>query len=249
MKNPTRVNAKNSNKKVTYKSIYLNQLPYFAVKWGKLTNAIAATEIGCSERTISEWRKKYPAFNQSMSDPLGSALGKNYERVIGNMIHGRKVTERDEAGNVVKEITHSPTHQDLMLPKQMGYMITDRYAKNEMQTDLKNQRKIMQPWALKYEKSEINLSQLLTKYYNLAIEPPSHLVKEHAVALATGNLEIIDDEDCYDQVHAASVLAAKQQRQYERECQIADSAKKESQAEIEQLKFEIEQLKSLQAKP
>jgi len=248
MKNPQRVKAKDSKKNTTYKSIYLNQLPYFAVKWGKLTNAIAATEIGCSERTIINWRKKYPEFNQAISDPLGSALGKNYERVIGNMLHGRKVTERDEAGNVVKEITHSPTHQDLMLPKNMGYMITDRYAKNEMQTDLKNQRKIMQDWVLKYEKSEINLSQLLTKYYNLAIEPPMHLVKEHSSALAKENLEIIDDDDCYDQVHAASVLAAKQQRQYEKERQIAESAKKESESEIEKLRREIEQLKSLQAK-
>ena len=196
-----------------YKTDYLVTLPYIAVKYGKLTNAIAAKELKVSERTIIRWRKGHDEFNNAMADPLGSDLGKNYERVIGNMLHGRTVTERDQEGNITKEITHSPTHQDLMLPKQMGYMITDRYAKNQAQEDLKKERKAMRHWVDKYNNSEINLSQLLTEYYNAAIEPPQHLVKEHANALATGTLEIVAEEDTYDQAHAARILAAKQKRE------------------------------------
>ena len=124
-----------------YKTDYLVTLPYIAVKYGKLTNAIAAKELKVSERTIIRWRKGHDEFNNAMADPLGSDLGKNYEQVIGNMLHGRTVTERDQEGNITKEITHSPTHQDLMLPKQMGYMITDRYAKNQVQEELKKERK------------------------------------------------------------------------------------------------------------
>ena len=233
-RNPQRVKAKNSNRNTSYKTEYLIRLPYYAVKWGKLTNAIAATEIGCSERSICEWRKRYPEFNDVMSDPLGSELGKNYERVIGNMLHGRTVTERDQEGNITKEITHSPTHQDLMLPKQMGYMITDRYAKTQAQEEIKKERKAMRHWIDKYNNSEINLSQLLTEYYNAAIEPPMHLVKEHANALATGTLEIVAEENTYDQAHAARILAAKQAREEARIQRAIEEGIKGRLAELEQ---------------
>ena len=217
-----------------YKTDYLVTLPYIAVKYGKLTNAIAAKELKVSERTIIRWRKGHDEFNNAMADPLGSDLGKNYERVIGNMLHGRTVTERDQEGNITKEITHSPTHQDLMLPKQMGYMITDRYAKNQAQEDLKKERKAMRHWIDKYNNSEINLSQLLTEYYNAAIEPPQHLVKEHANALATGTLEIVAEEDTYDQAHAARILAAKQEREEARIQRAIEEGITKRLAEIEQ---------------
>jgi hypothetical protein len=217
-----------------YKTDYLVTLPYIAVKYGKLTNAIAAKELKVSERTIIRWRKGHDEFNNAMADPLGSDLGKNYERVIGNMLHGRTVTERDQEGNITKEITHSPTHQDLMLPKQMGYMITDRYAKNQAQEELKKERKAMRHWVDKYNNSEINLSQLLTEYYNAAIEPPQHLVKEHANALATGTLEIVAEEDTYDQAHAAKILAAKQAREDARRMRAIEEGIKEKMAELEQ---------------
>jgi len=217
-----------------YKTDYLVTLPYIAVKYGKLTNAIAAKELKVSERTIIRWRKGHDEFNNAMADPLGSDLGKNYERVIGNMLHGRTVTERDQEGNITKEITHSPTHQDLMLPKQMGYMITDRYAKNQAQEDLKKERKAMRHWVDKYNNSEINLSQLLTEYYNAAIEPPQHLVKEHANALATGTLEIVAEEDTYDQAHAARILAAKKEREEARIQRAIEEGITKRLAEIEQ---------------
>jgi hypothetical protein len=217
-----------------YKTDYLVTLPYIAVKYGKLTNAIAAKELKVSERTIIRWRKGHDEFNNAMADPLGSDLGKNYERVIGNMLHGRTVTERDHEGNITKEITHSPTHQDLMLPKQMGYMITDRYAKNQVQEELKKERKAMRHWIDKYNNSEINLSQLLTEYYNAAIEPPQHLVKEHANALATGTLEIVAEEDTYDQAHAAKILAAKREREEARIQRAIEEGIKEKLAELEQ---------------
>lgn len=215
-----------------YKTDYLVTLPYIAVKYGKLTNAIAAKELKVSERTIIRWRKGHDEFNNAMADPLGSDLGKNYERVIGNMLHGRTVTERDQEGNITKEITHSPTHQDLMLPKQMGYMITDRYAKNQAQEELKKERKTMRHWIDKYNNSEINLSQLLTEYYNAAIEPPHHLVKEHANALATGTLEIVAEEDTYDQAHAARILAAKKEREEARIQRAIEEGINERLAEI-----------------
>lgn len=217
-----------------YKTDYLVTLPYIAVKYGKLTNAIAAKELKVSERTIIRWRKGHDEFNNAMADPLGSDLGKNYERVIGNMLHGRTVTERDQDGNITKEITHSPTHQDLMLPKQMGYMITDRYAKKQAQEELKKDRKAMRHWIDKYNNSEINLSQLLTEYYNAAIEPPQHLVKEHANALATGTLEIVAEENTYDQAHAAKILAAKQEREEARIQRAIEEGIKERLAELEQ---------------
>ena len=217
-----------------YKTDYLVMLPYIAVKYGRLTNAIAAKELKVSERTIIRWRKGHDEFNNAMADPLGSDLGKNYERVIGNMLHGRTVTERDQEGNITKEITHSPTHQDLMLPKQMGYMITDRYAKNQAQDELKKERKAMRHWVDKYNNSEINLSNLLTEYYNAAIEPPQHLVKEHANALATGTLEIVAEEDTYDQAHAARILAAKQAREEARIQRAIEEGIKERMAELEQ---------------
>ena len=216
-----------------YKTDYLVTLPYIAVKYGKLTNAIAAKELKVSERTIIRWRKGHDEFNNAMADPLGSDLGKNYERVIGNMLHGRTVTERDQEGNITKEITHSPTHQDLMLPKQMGYMITDRYAKNQAQEELKKERKTMRHWIDKYNNSEINLSQLLTEYYNAAIEPPHHLVKEHANALATGTLEIVAEEDTYDQAHAAKILAAKREREEARIQRAIEEGIKERLTELE----------------
>ena len=217
-----------------YKTDYLVTLPYIAVKYGKLTNAIAAKELKVSERTIIRWRKGHDEFNNAMSDPLGSDLGKNYERVIGNMLHGRTVTERDQDGNITKEITHSPTHQDLMLPKQMGYMITDRYAKTQAQEEIKKERKAMRHWIDKYNNSEINLSQLLTEYYNAAIEPPMHLVKEHANALATGTLEIVAEENTYDQAHAARILAAKQAREEARIQRAIEDGIKKKLAELEQ---------------
>lgn len=217
-----------------YKTDYLVTLPYIAVKYGKLTNAIAAKELKVSERTIIRWRKGHDEFNNAMADPLGSDLGKNYERVIGNMLHGRTVTERDQDGNITKEITHSPTHQDLMLPKQMGYMITDRYAKNQAQEELKKERKAMRHWIDKYNNSEINLSQLLTEYYNAAIDPPAHLVKEHANALATGTLEIVAEENTYDQAHAAKILAAKKKREEARIQRAIEEGIKERLAELEQ---------------
>ena len=217
-----------------YKTDYLVTLPYIAVKYGKLTNAIAAKELKVSERTIIRWRKGHDEFNNAMADPLGSDLGKNYERVIGNMLHGRTVTERDQDGNITKEITHSPTHQDLMLPKQMGYMITDRYAKNQAQEELKKERKAMRHWIDKYNNSEINLSQLLTEYYNAAIDPPAHLVKEHANALATGTLEIVAEEDTYDQAHAAKILAAKKKREEARIQRAIEEGIKKRLAELEQ---------------
>lgn len=217
-----------------YKTDYLVTLPYIAVKYGKLTNAIAAKELKVSERTIIRWRKGHDEFNNAMADPLGSDLGKNYERVIGNMLHGRTVTERDQDGNITKEITHSPTHQDLMLPKQMGYMITDRYAKNQAQEELKKERKSMRHWIDKYNNSEINLSQLLTEYYNAAIEPPQHLVKEHANALATGTLEIVAEENTYNQANAAKILAAKQEREEACRQRAIEEGIKERLAELEQ---------------
>lgn len=217
-----------------YKTDYLVTLPYIAVKYGKLTNAIAAKELKVSERTIIRWRKGHDEFNNAMADPLGSDLGKNYERVIGNMLHGRTVTERDQDGNITKEITHSPTHQDLMLPKQMGYMITDRYAKNQAQEELKKERKAMRHWIDKYNNSEINLSQLLTEYYNAAIEPPPHLVKEHANALATGTLEIVAEEDTYDPAHAAKIMAANEARKEARIQRAIEEGIKKRLAEFEQ---------------
>ena len=58
-----------------YKTDYLVTLPYIAVKYGKLTNAIAAKELKVSERTIIRWRKGHDEFNNAMADPLGSDLG------------------------------------------------------------------------------------------------------------------------------------------------------------------------------
>ena len=225
-----------------YKTDYLVTLPCIAVKYGKLTNTIAAKELNVSERTIVRWRKGHAEFNNAMSDPLGSALGKNYERVIGNMTNGRTVTERDEYGNVVKETTHSPTHQDLILPKNMGYMITNRYEKNQAKEEVKKERRLMKHWIDKYNNNDINLSQLLTEYYNEAVEPPPHFIKEHAVAISSGTLDIVAEEDTYDQTHAAKILAAKQERQRQHELEIKELAKLEMKEEIDRLKAELKKI-------
>ena len=230
-------------KKMTrFNSAFLAQVPYFAVKHGKITNAIFATEIGCCELTVIRWRKAHPDFDNLMKDPLGNELGQNYSRVIGNMLHGRTIIERDGEGNIIKEITHPPTHQDLQLARNMGFMKTDRYAINqttEHERQLKKEkaeynRKTMMKHRNKHEQGKINLSQLLLAYDDEGIEPPPHLVKEHAAALASGELSLIHEDDLYDKDYAAAVL------QEEANIQAAKDAELEAtKAELAELKAQL----------
>ena len=210
-----KIKAANSEKLTRYSDSFLTRVPYFAVKHGKVTNAIVASEIGCCERSVIRWRQNHPEFDELMKDPLSSDLGKNYERVIGNMLHGRTVTERDEEGNITKEITYSPTPQDLILPKTMGYMVTDRAAKQAEHDLLTAQRATMKPHVARMIAGEINVSELLMLYHTEGIEPPNHLVKEHAHALDAGHLSTQESqwsEEKYNQMYEIAEKAEQESK-------------------------------------
>lgn len=235
-----KVPSSKGDKKIRYNPRYLTEIPYFTVKHGKITHAILATEIGCSEGTITAWRKKHPEFDEALKDPMKSALAQNYEKIIGNMIYGRTIIERDGEGNITKETTHPPTHQDLQVARNMGLIKTDRYAINqttEHERQLKKEkaeynRKTMMKHRNKYEQGKINLSQLLLAYDDEGIEPPPHIVKEHAAALVSGELSLVHEDDLYDKEHAERVLQAKRERQAAKD------------AELESAKAELAELKS-----
>ena len=225
-----------TGRNVKYKTSFLTEIPILAIQNRHLTTPILAKAFGCTERTIHLWKNKYPEFKEAINNPLGSVLGQHYEKVVGNMLNGRTIIERDQEGNVTKETTQPPTPQDLMLPKSLGYLRTDDFAKHHAkQRDVKT----MQPYRKLYRDGKINLSELLFAYDDEGIEPPPHLVKEHAAALASGELSLIHDDDLYDKEHAERVMQASIQRQ-----QQAKAEREATRAELEATRAELEKLKA-----
>jgi len=220
---------KRSKTNVRYKPSFLTEIPLIAIQNRQLTTPILAKAFGCSERAIHIWKNKYPEFKEAINNPLGSILGQHYEKVVGNMLNGRTIIERDEEGNVTKETTQPPTPQDLMLPKSLGYLRTDDFAKHHAkQRDVKT----MQPYRKQYKEGKLNLSELLFAYDDEGIEPPPHLVKEHSAALASGELSLVHEDDLYDKEHAERVLQEKKERQAAKD------------AELEATKAELAELKA-----
>lgn len=226
-------NRKQIKRNVRYQTAFLTEIPLLAIKNRRLTTAILAKAFGCGESTIHHWKKIHPEFAEAIKNPLGSVLGQHYEKVVGNMLNGRTIIERDEEGNVTKETTQPPTPQDLMLPKSLGYLRTDDFAKHHAkQRDVKT----MQPYRKQYKEGKLNLSELLFAYDDEGIEPPPHLVKEHAAALASGELSLVHDDDLYDKDYAAEVLKE------EADIQAAKDAELEAtKAELAELKAQLAQ--------
>ena len=224
---------KRSKTNVRYKPSFLTEIPLIAVQHRHLTQAILAKAFGCSERTIRLWKNKHPEFAEAIENPLGSVLGQHYEKVVGNMLNGRTIIERDQEGNVTKETTQPPTPQDLMLPKSLGYLRTDDFAKHHAK---QRNVKTMQPYRKQYKEGKLNLSELLFAYDDEGIEPPPHLVKEHAAALASGELSLIHEDDLYDKEHAERVLQAKRERQAAKDAEL-----EATKAELAELKAQLAQ--------
>ena len=278
-----KIKAANPKTKVKYSPSYPSEIAYICFSEGKITESIAAKHFKCGQSTIELWKKKHPEFKEAFTNPMSKLIKMHAHSTMKNALHGRE--EKDGDGNVTKMM--SPTSADIKAPVDMGYINVSKYTKNQEKEELKKERKLMAYWVDKYNKkeisphqlmteyynaaieppenlvkeiekydkdqaqqklkkqrkamrhwidkynnSDINLSQLLTEYYSAAIEPPLHLVKEHANALATGTLEIVAEEDTYDQAHAARILAAKKEREEARIQRAIEEGINERLAEI-----------------
>lgn len=204
---------KSSKKGISYSPSFVFSVAYLAVKRGRLTNKILASEIGCNERTVVLWKGKYKEFKAITRDAYKSVLGEFCRRVFDNMVNGRTIKYYNASGDLLRSVHQSPTDRDLMLPVRLGMIKVDRYAVNCERERLKNEARIMRHYINRYRKDEISISDLLLEFYYRAIDVPKFLMIEYSHKLRMGAIEILKVEDTYNQAHAAKILEAKKARE------------------------------------
>ena len=204
---------KSSKRDIRYSPVMVFQVAFLAVKRGRLTNRILAQEIGCNERTIIIWKRKYREFREVTRDAYKSVLGEFCRRVFDNMIHGRVTKYYSASGDLLRSVHHSPSDKDLLLPVRLGMIKVDRYAVNCERERLKNEARQMRYYINRYRNYEISISELLLEFYYRAIPVPHFLMLEYSHRLRQGTIETIKEEDTYNQAHAMQILEAKKERE------------------------------------
>lgn len=198
---------------ISYKPSFVFQVAYLAVKKGRLTNRILASEIGCNERTIILWKGRHKEFKEITRDAYKSVLGEFCKKVFDNMVNGRTIKYYNSEGDLLRSVHQSPTDRDLLLPVRLGMIKTDQFAVNCERERLKKEASQMRYYINRYRSDEISISELLLEFYYRAIDVPKFLMLEYSHRLRQGTIQVLKVKDTYDQDHAKQILEAKRERE------------------------------------
>lgn len=204
---------RSSKKGISYKPALVFQVAFLAVKKGRLTNRILAQEIGCNERTILIWKRKYGEFKAITRDAYKSVLGEFCKQVFDNMVNGRTIKYYNASGDLLRSVHQSPTDRDLLLPVRLGMIKVDQFVVNCEREQLKAEARQMQYYINRYRSDDISIGELLLEFYYRGIEVPRFLMLEYSHKLKVGTIENLKLKDTYDQDHAMKILAAKEARE------------------------------------
>ncbi|AHE73416.1 hypothetical protein M942_22635 [Enterobacter ludwigii] len=121
-----------------YKPSYTETVIDMALARNKISNSMVAKRLKVDEKTIRNWRKEYPAFNEAFTEAHHQLAEKinNTARKSLDVRKRRTVTKETEDGKIITEDV-LPSHNDLAAFAKLGLRETFSDPEAEKRDDLR----------------------------------------------------------------------------------------------------------------